>query len=273
MIRSRPNLIRLLLLTGLTAVTVFGSAHAAAPSIAIIIDDLGYRYDEGQRAVALPGDVTCAVIPNTPHGADMAEAAHAAGKEIMLHLPMQPLDKQRPVGDEGIALETTRRGVTEALSSGMLAVPHVVGVNNHMGSLITRHPGHMTWLMQDLLERNLFFIDSVTTRSSVALRMAREQGVTATRRDLFLDFEEATEAEIHSRLQELYAVAYRQGHALGIGHPYPATMAVLERELPRLAERGIRLVTVSQLIEQKQKSAAKGAVSAAADYDSELAVR
>jgi polysaccharide deacetylase 2 family uncharacterized protein YibQ len=260
------------MLTGLSVVSALCSAQAAAPSIAIIIDDLGYRYEEGRRAVALPGDVTCAVIPNTPHGAHMAEAAHAAGKEIMLHLPMQPVDPLRPVGDEGIALETTRRGVTDALARGMLSVPYVAGVNNHMGSLITRHPGHMTWLMEDLLERNLFFIDSVTTESSVALRMAREQGVTAMRRDLFLDSEEATEAEIYSQLQALYAMARREGLALGIGHPYPATIAVLERELPRLAEHGIRLVTVSQLIAQQQESAKKAAVSAATDYDSELAV-
>lgn len=272
MIRSRANLFRCLVLPGVTAIIAFNSAYATAPSIAIIIDDLGYRYVEGKRAVALPGAVTCAVIPNTPHGTQMAEAAHAAGKEIMLHLPMQPLDPQRPVGAEGIALETTRSGVTEALASGIRSVPHVIGVNNHMGSLITRHPGHMTWLMEDLLERNLFFIDSVTTDSSVALRMAREQGVTSTRRDIFLDFETATETEVIQRLEDLITVARREGQALAIGHPYPATMAVLERELPRLAKRGIRLITVSEFIALKEKSDSKGAVAASIDYASELAV-
>ena len=266
MIRSRHPNFRWLLLTGLTALIVCSSAYATQPSIAIIIDDLGYRYLEGKRAIALPGAVACAVIPNTPHGTNMAEAAHAVGKEILLHLPMQPLDPERPVGDDGIALETTRSGVTEALLAGINSVPHVSGVNNHMGSLITRHPGHMTWLMQELQARDLFFVDSVTTESSVALSMAREQGVTSTRRDIFIDFEEATEAQVNDRLEDLYALARVQGQALGIAHPYPATMAVLERELPRLAQRGVRLISVKELIALRGKSLSRSAASAAVEY-------
>lgn len=245
MIRRRPHCCRWLALSGLVAL---GSVHAATPVVAIIIDDLGYRYADGLRAVALPAPVACAVIPDTPHGATMARAAHAQGKEILLHLPMQPMDPERPVGEYGIDLDTTRRGVTEALAEGMRSVPYVTGVNNHMGSLITRHPGHMTWLMLDLHERGLFFVDSVTSESSVALGMALEQGVAATRRDVFLDEEDSTEAEVAERLEAFFEIARRRGQALAIGHPFPATMAVLERELPRLQERGLRLVPVRELI-------------------------
>ncbi len=252
MTRTCTLLLRLLL----TGVAAMATTHAAQPAVAIIIDDIGYRYAEGKRAVALPGPVACAVIPNTPHGAAMAQVAHARGKEILLHLPMQPLDPERPVGDEGIALDTTRAGVTNALLQGIDSVPHVSGVNNHMGSLITRHPGHMTWLMHDLRDRRLFFIDSVTTEQSVALAMAREQGVAATRRDVFLDYEQATEAQVTARLEQLLAVAEQQGQAVGIGHPYPATMAVLERELPRLERRGVRLVPVSEIIALRDKAPA-----------------
>ena len=265
MICTRLNTFRWLLVTGLTALN---SVQAAPPAIAIIIDDLGYRYAEGQRAATLPGRVACAVIPNTPHGTPMAEMAHARGKEVLLHLPMQSLDPERPVGNEGIALNTTRVGVTEALRNGIRSIPHVAGVNNHMGSLITRHPGHMTWLMKDLQQNNLFFVDSVTTASSVALSMAREQGVRATQRDIFIDSEEATESQIIQRLETLYALARRQGQALGIAHPYPATMTVLERELPRLAQHGLRLVTVQELIGLRENAAKENADLASAKLDS-----
>ena len=268
MTRSRLHSLRWLLLTGLTALN---STHAAPPAIAIIIDDLGYRYEEGKRAVALPGAIACAVIPNSPHGPIMAEAAHAFGKEILLHLPMQPLDPERPVGDEGIALHTTRFGVSEALRNGVRSIPHVTGVNNHMGSLITRHPGHMTWLMQELQGRDLFFVDSVTTEASVALSMAREQGVKATRRDIFIDSEEATEPEIIARLETLYALAHRQGQALGIAHPYPATMAVMERELPRLAMRGVQLITVKELIVMRENADSKATGAGILEHESSLA--
>lgn len=242
MTRRSFNSPRWLLLTGILAL---GSAEAE-PVVALIVDDVGFRYAESRRAAALPGPVACAVIPGTPHGARMARMAHARGKEVMLHLPMQPVDRRRPVGDHGIRLDTTQLGVAAALRAGVDAVPHVSGVNNHMGSLITRHPGHMTWLMRDLRERGLFFVDSMTTESSVALSMAREQGVRATRRDIFLDAEDSSEEQVRARLEQLLALASRQGHALGIAHPYPATMAVLERELPRLD--GVRLVPVRELI-------------------------
>src|SRR5690606_23829095 len=108
----------------------------------------------------------------------------------------------------------------------LAAVPHVRGVNNHMGSLITRHPGHMTWLMQDLARDGLFFVDSYTHPQSVALEMAREGGVPAARRDVFLDHVAEPEAIAH-QFRRLLARARSDGHAIGIGHPYPATLAFL----------------------------------------------
>ena len=228
--------------------------HASSqPAVAIIIDDLGYRLKDGYKAVNLPGRVACAVIPNSPHAKAMAEAAHGKGKEVLLHLPMQSTDPERRVGDEGITMETTRAGVGRVLSRALTTVPFAAGVNNHMGSLITRHPGHMTWLMQELNAQDLFFVDSVTTGSSVALSMALEQGVAATARDVFIDRENASEREIGAQLSRAFDLAQRQGHALVIGHPFPETMAVLEREWRRLDKRGIRLVSVRELIEIRHR--------------------
>lgn len=229
------------------------SSPAAQPVVAIIIDDLGYRYTEGLRAARLPGPVACAVIPNAPHAVAMATAAHRHGKEVLVHLPMQPVDAKRAVGSEGITLDTTRSGLRRLLRSSLEGVPHATGVNNHMGSLITRHPGHMTWLMKELRGERLFFIDSVTTGSSVALAMAQEQGVPSAGRDIFLDDEQMTESEIDQRLERLFERARRQGYALGIAHPYPATIALLERRLESLSARGIRLVTVAELIQARSR--------------------
>ena len=247
MIRRNSKLPGWLLLTGILAM----SAAHAEPVIALIIDDLGFRQAESRRATQLPGPVACAVIPGTPHGARMARAAHASGKEVMLHLPMQPIDRKRAVGDHGIDLQTTRHGITAALQAGIEAVPHVSGVNNHMGSLITRHPGHMAWLMQELSDRdNLFFIDSYTTHESVALRVAREAGVAAKRRDVFLDHERSLEA-ITRELERAKRIARRNGQAVAIGHPFPETLEVLERELPHLEDQGFELVTISELMREE----------------------
>lgn len=239
---------------GLVALLAWTAPAMASPVMAIIIDDLGFRQRDSIRATELPGTVACAVIPGSPHATGMARAAHRNGKEVLLHLPMQSTDPSRPVGAEGISLETSRTQLKVALENGLAEVPHARGVNNHMGSLITRHPGHMTWLMDELHARKLYFVDSVTTGASVAYDMARERGVATTTRDVFIDREDATEGDIRAQLQRAVRLARQRGDVLVIGHPYPQTMTVLEQELPRLEQQGVRLVTVSELIGLRDKT-------------------
>jgi polysaccharide deacetylase 2 family uncharacterized protein YibQ len=222
-------------------------AAESRPRIAIIIDDLGYARTAGERSIRLPGPVACAVLPGTPHGARLARLAHAAGKEVMLHLPMQSLDDVEPAPGM-FQLDTTRRQLASRVAADLAAIPHVSGINNHRGSLLTRHPGHMGWLMEEIAAREgLFFIDSYTTAASVALGIARESGIPAARRDVFLD-PDPHPATVRREFDRLLALARRHGNALAIGHPYPATLALLEKELPRLAELGFELVSPGELV-------------------------
>ncbi|HZX24626.1 MAG TPA: divergent polysaccharide deacetylase family protein [Woeseiaceae bacterium] len=223
------------------------SADGAPPRIAIIIDDLGYGGAAGERTIRLPGPVACSVLPGTPHGVRLARLAHAAGKQVMLHLPMQSLDDIEPA--PGLfQVDTTRAQLAARVAADLAAIPHVTGINNHRGSLLTRHPGHMAWLMEEIAAREgLFFVDSYTTAASVALGIARESGIPAARRDVFLD-PEPDPATVRREFDRLLALARRHGTALAIGHPYPATLALLEKELPRLAELGIELVSPGELV-------------------------
>jgi uncharacterized protein len=238
----RGHLMVLILLSG-CAVT----AAAEQPAITIIIDDMGYNEALGLAAVRLPGAVTYAFLPHTPFAARLAEQAHARGKQVMLHLPMDSFD-ETPLGPGGLSLHMTRTDFLQTLDQSLQAVPHVTGINNHMGSLLTRHPGAMEWLMQGLRARTpMFFVDSRTTSGSVAQRLAREQGVPNTRRDVFLDNDRDPEA-IRQQLALLLKKARKQGFSVGIGHPYPETLVVLKRELAELERQGIRLINASQMI-------------------------
>lgn len=221
----------------------------AMPAIALIVDDLGDRPVEGARAVALPGAVALAFLPHTPHAAALARQAHADGKEVMLHLPLQAVEGN-DLGPGAITLDTTEGEFSRVFGSGLASVPHASGVNTHMGSLLTRHPGHMAWLMSGIVGHGgLFFVDSYTAPESIALPFAREAGVPAARRDVFLDPDPQPEA-IAFQFARLLKLARENGNALGIGHPYPATLDLLERELPRLeTEHGVRLIGVRELIE------------------------
>jgi len=239
---------RWLVLTAALVLSASTGNTEPQPRIAIIIDDLGYQLEAGRRAIQLPGPVTFAVLPSTPHGSRLARFANDRGKEVLLHLPLEAVDRRGPVEPGGITLDMSRTVFKEAFAEAIETVPFAVGVSSHRGSLLTRHPGHMAWLMQEIGEReDLFFIDSYTTPDSVALKVAAEVGVVATRRDVFLDHERSVDA-VMREFARLKSLARRNGQAVAIGHPFPETLEVLERELPLLETEGFEVVTISSLL-------------------------
>lgn len=227
-----------------------GSVATTQPRIAIIIDDLGYRLIAGQRAIKLPGPVSFAVLPGAPRTRALALEAHANGKEVLLHLPLQA--RADEVGQEpmGINLHMNRSEFRDTFEKAFDSVPHAIGVNNHRGSLLTRHPGHMRWLMEEIQARDaLFFVDSYTTHESVAMQFADELGVSARKRDVFLDPDQAP-ATVAREFERMKRLATKRGSVIVIGHPYAATLDLLERELPKLAGEGFELVPISELLQQ-----------------------
>ena len=226
-----------------------GGSFADAPRIAIIIDDLGYHLANGKRAIRLPGPITFSFLPGSPRAQQLADHAHENGKDVLLHLPLQAHfgDGQREPSE--INLDMSRETMSSVVDAALKSVPHAIGVNSHRGSLLTRHPGHMQWLMEEILDReNLFFIDSYTHHKSVALQIAHETGVSAAKRDVFLDPDRLPET-VAREFERMKTVARQRGQVVAIGHPYPSTLELLERELPRLLEEGFELVRVSELVQ------------------------
>ncbi len=225
-----------------------GSVANTPPRIAIIIDDLGYRLDAGRRAIELPGPISFAVLPGTPRAKALATEAHANGKEVLLHLPLQAKPDDPAQEPLGLNLDMNRQEFGSAFERALISVPYAIGVNSHRGSLLTRHPGHMQWLMEEIQEReNLFFVDSYTTHQSVALKLAKEIGVDARKRDVFLDPDREPET-VAREFERMKMLADKRGSIVVIGHPYAATLALLERELPKLAAEGYELVPISELV-------------------------
>ncbi len=222
-------------------------------TIAIVIDDLGNHRQIGEAAINLPGPVTLAFLPHTTHAHDQAERAYAQGKEIMLHLPMES-HTGNELGPGGLTLHMTEQLFISTLQKNLASIPHVAGLNNHMGSLLTRHPGAMSWLMQGMHEHgNLFFIDSRTTKQTVAEQTAREHSIPTARRSVFLD-NQPNPAAIRKQFQQLLHRARRHGYAIGIAHPHRETMLVLAAEIKKLEGTDIRLVAASQIIARQSDS-------------------
>ena len=225
-----------------------GSAANSPPRIAIIIDDLGYRLDAGRRAVELPGPISFAVLPGTPGARSLAVRAFERGKEVLLHLPLQAMVSDRNEEPLGIRLDMTRSEFNDTFAAALTSVPHAIGVNGHRGSLLTRHPGHMRWLMEEIQARdNLFFVDSFTTHESIAIKIADETGVDARKRDVFLDPDQRPET-VAREFERMKQLAVKRGSVIVIGHPHSSTLDLLERELPKLEAEGFELVTISELV-------------------------
>lgn len=215
--------------------------------ITLILDDIGNSQSLGARAVALPGAVTYAVLPHTPYGAELAEQAHLLNKEVMLHAPMSNL-AQMPLGPGGLTDQLTRDDFMTTLEAAIAAVPHLQGVNNHMGSALTGQATQMQWVMEALQKHDLYFVDSLTTAGSVAGRIAREQAIPTITRNVFLD-NVITPENIDREFQRLLQLARENGSAVGIGHPYKETLDYLEIALPTLAAQNIELIPASAMIE------------------------
>jgi uncharacterized protein len=234
----------------LAAGSIAYAADAGVPRarIALIIDDLGNQHHLGSMAITLPGPVACAFLPYGTFTRVLAEQAYAGHKEVMLHLPMQAVNEETREAGE-LTLDMTRVQFMQTLEADLAAVPHASGINNHKGSLLTRHPGDMAWLMQGMRRQGgLFFVDSRTTASTVARQLATEYRIPSIDRKVFLD-NSLTPGAIQVQFRHLLDMARREGSALGIGHPHAQTLAILRQELNRLEDYNIALVPVSRLIE------------------------
>jgi polysaccharide deacetylase 2 family uncharacterized protein YibQ len=216
------------------------------PKIAIIIDDLGNWYGQGERVVHLPGPVACSILPYTPFSVLFANQAHALGKEIILHTPMQAIEPH-DLGFGGLSLDESKAKFVQTLTNDLQALPYISGINNHMGSRLTESSRAMDWVMQTIKPRGLFFIDSRTIGDSVAEDEAEKDGIPTAGRDVFLDDVRTPEA-VRERFNELLSIAKHYGSAIAIGHPYAVTLNLLEEELPELAKEGYQIVPVSQLL-------------------------
>lgn len=212
----------------------------------MIIDDLGYNLPLGRRAAQLPGDFTLAVLPFTPHGIELAELGFGLGKEIMLHAPMSN-ERNLPLGKGALVSGMSQQKFLDVLRADLNNIPHIKGINNHMGSQLTQEPEVMSWLMQELKVRKLYFVDSRTTAKTQALAVAEAAQIPSRKRDVFLD-DEREVGYIRQQLLIALKTAQKQGVAIAIGHPYEATLSVLEQIQPLLEQHQIQLVYASKLM-------------------------
>jgi polysaccharide deacetylase 2 family uncharacterized protein YibQ len=225
-------------------------AEAITAVVAIVIDDLGQDLAAAKEVMELPERVTLAVMPLLPQTGKIAALARKEGREVIVHIPMEAKNHEGKREAPGtLRANMTPMEFIAGVTTVLDAVPGAAGANNHEGSALTENREAMNFLMSELKARNLFFLDSYTDATSVALAAAKAFGVKNARRDVFLDNDSENPASIRKQLDELAREAKKNGRAIGIGHPHPSTLTELRAWLRHAGEEGIEIVPLSRLMQ------------------------
>jgi polysaccharide deacetylase 2 family uncharacterized protein YibQ len=215
--------------------------------VAIVVDDLGQDLKTAREIASLPADITFAVMPGLPQSLKVAELAKQNGRELLLHLPMEHRGKNGKRAPGMLRGDMTPMDFLNVLTDDLASVPGAVGVNNHEGSLLTENKEAMKFLMAELKARDLLFLDSLTSAGSVAYATAKEFGLKAVKRDVFLDNDSSNAGSIRKQLEELARIAREHGSAVGIGHPHPATISELRLWIEAASNQGVTIVPISRI--------------------------
>jgi hypothetical protein len=217
--------------------------QAPSEGIALIMDDVGYDMGTLQRVLKLPYSVAISVLPGSPGAKRAANMAHASGQVVMLHLPMEPANPhyRERMDDTFLRMDMNEDQVHELFVRELQGVPHVAGVNNHMGSELTTSARHMAWVMEICRNRSLFFIDSFTTKDSVAASLASRSGLAWGKRKVFLDHRPDPES-LAQAWQAALRCREKHGACIVIAHPYPETLDFLEQQVSKVDQQWIRPV-------------------------------
>jgi len=212
--------------------------------IALVIDDVGYDMNALKRLLALPFPVAISILPDAPGAAEAAMRAYESGNVVMLHLPMEPTTpKYRARMDSSfLRMDMDRTEVQTTFRKALEQVPYAIGVNNHMGSLLTTLEPPMQWVMDICRERSLFFVDSKTAHGSVAADVAAKSGIAWGSRRIFLDHTVNAE-DLKLAWGAALRCAEKKGSCIVIGHPHAETLDFLEHQVRSEDYRLIRPVT------------------------------
>lgn len=233
--------------------TVAQAEATTLPRLAIVIDDLGNNQKQDQRALNLPGQITASILPLCRYSATEAKAAKTKGWLVIAHLPMQSAEGNA-LGAGGLTAQMDKTEIQQQLSQDLDSLPGVNGASNHMGSQLTADRQAMRWVMEGLKTRpSMFFLDSRTSINTVAAVSARLAGIPTLERDVFFDHDRSP-LNIEKQFDRMLQIARKNGSAIAIGHPYPETMAVLEKRIPQLAGQGYQLVRLTTLLPTANKA-------------------
>jgi len=217
--------------------------------VAIVIDDMGYDLQILDEILNTDAPITISILPHLAHSVEVSRKANMAGREVILHLPMEPDGyPARHPGSGALLLRMDRDEIIDQLEENIMDVPHISGVNNHMGSKFMEDEEKVEIVLNQLKQKGLFFLDSLTTRNSKGIQIAKKIGLRHVGRDIFLD----NDCDFDEALDILIRIAKRKNSwktIVIIGHPHKSTIQAIRQALPIFRDKGIHLVPLSDLVQ------------------------
>jgi hypothetical protein len=208
------------------------------------MDDLGPNKGVAKTVFALKAPLTISILPHETYSEWIAKEGHRLGHQIIVHVPMEAVTPQK-MGKGSLQTWMTDREIARTLADDIRSIPHISGVSSHMGSAFTKDERAMRALISELKKHRLFFLDSFTTAESKGYRLAKEEGLAALRRDVFLDNKDDLR-EIEVQWKRLLKISREKGYAIALAHPRKKTLEFLQMKLENNKE--VTVVPITELI-------------------------
>ncbi len=215
--------------------------------IALIIDDIGYSVSRARQFLELGVPITFSILPKLPNSINLSSEIKNNGHEIMLHQPMEPYNPSLDPGPGALYAGDGKERIMRVIEENISEIPFAAGINNHMGSKFTALSDKMYHALRIIKEKNMFFVDSLTSNHSKGFATARYLNMAAAHRNIFLD-NVVEESAILYQLLKLAEIAHEHGSAVGIGHPFPETASAIKTFCNGLTDSRVSLVHISEVI-------------------------
>ena len=218
----------------------------SGPRVALIVGGLGSAQAPTAEVLAkMPEPVTLAFAPDGNDLEHLVARARDAGHEVLLQVPMEPLDY--PAGNPGshtLLTSLPAEQNIDRLHWVMSRFHGYVGIGNFTAGRFTASQSALAPVLRETAKRGLIYVDDGSSPRSVAGQIAGANQLPYAKVEIVLDASPKAD-DIDKALARLEALARERGTAVGLGQASPVTIDRLAKWAKAAAARGIMLVPIS----------------------------
>ncbi|MGZ3305488.1 MAG: divergent polysaccharide deacetylase family protein, partial [Asticcacaulis sp.] len=212
------------------------------PMAALIVGGLGLNPVTTKSAIEqLPAQVTLSFVPYTQNLQGWIDLARAAGHEVIIEVPMQPVNyPDNDPGPQTLLANARNDDLLARIGWVLSRCTGYFAVSNYQGAAFFKDKPGMNSFLTQLKAHGVGFVDDGQARG-ITGAWARASA------DRIVD-NQINAAAIMAQLSGLEATAKAQGKALGTGMAFPVTLAVALKWTQSLDAKGIQLAPASAML-------------------------